>query len=1229
MAFVNEAVLRIPWEPLQPGPVGEYVAVVDRDEFAPVNLDDPYVLARDGLTPSDGNLKFHQQMVYAVAMRTIGIFEKALGRRVQWAPINGKFTKRIVIHPHHSNDPNAQFLPPNELNFGYFEASPESLYPGMIVFTCLSQDVIAHLVSHAVLWGMPFELESDQENLDTMAFQEGFVDLVALLQRFSQPELLRHQLALTCGDLAGPSQLGIIASQFGEAMGKRSGIRSAFGEFDEEGNWHPRRPNPKDYQTMKEAHERGSLLVSAVFDALNRIYSSRIVDLKRIATEGAGILPKGELHPDLVNRLALEASKSADHVLNMCIRALDYCPSFGITFGDYLRAIITADFDLVPVDPRNYRVAFVEAFRSYGILPANIGTLSVETLLWPKLDPDSTDARVIRDFIQQLASEYSAWNLPNREELFIWTQGKARELKEYLSALKDPKILDGIDHRKPFRVHSIWPHECVSPTGGSLSQWVIRVIQSLSPGQRLACCTLIVDTDTGDVRYAISKVIGEPIQEEKPRNLLSRFSEVMVPPPVERRLRVFAFDPSSATQMETARINQVTLHVPWEKEKLYVFNWEEIPGKDNGRLLEFLTDKFCSGWIKNAKLDKIDSGKTIRVYTEKNSLSLKLNDDKTEVISEIDDGRTDKLIAKMEGEKLNIYEKLLRPGPVGEYLEVVDYDPATGCFYDPVDLNDKHLIAEDGLTPSQSNPQFHQQMVYAVAMRTIRNFEHALGRLALWSPHRDQREHYVQRLRLYPHALREANAFYSPDKKAVLFGYFQTAISSTATPVTVFTCLSHDIIVHELTHALLDGMHRRFAEPSNPDVLAFHEAFADLVALFQHFSLPEVLENQIAATRGDLASQNRLGELAQEFGRAIGNRGALRSAIGEYDKMTGEWRPKPPNPEAYIREMEPHARGSLLVAAVFDAFLTLYRSRTADLFRIATKGSGVLPAGQLHPDLVRRLAAEAADCAQDILEMCIRALDYCPPVDMTFGDYLRAVVTADYEFDPVDEDNRRIAFIEAFRRHGILPEDVRTFSLEGLLWPVEDEKVVMYFIKNWTDEIKSWNLSHNRYKLSKMMSKKRKKLHAELKNFLDDPAIKKRLSFIDPDYKFEVHSLRPSARTDLHGKSHLQWIIEITQWVPDFLDPEDAEKRDAEIARATDKESERLREYDYRFRGGATLLVDAETGQVRYSIRKHLRDLRRRERQRQYMSDIAIRSLCATYFRGVHNEEPFAALHRF
>ena len=75
---------------------------------------------------------------------------------------------------------------------------------------------------------------------------------------------------------------------------------------------------------------------------------------------------------------------------------------------------------------------------------------------------------------------------------------------------------------------------------------------------------------------------------------------------------------------------------------------------------------------------------------------------------------------------------------------------------------------------------------------------------------------------------------------------------------------------------------------------------------------------------------------------------------------------------------------------MFDAFLGIYGTRTADLLRLATGGTGILQPGAIHPDLVRRLAAEAAKAAQHVLTMCIRALDYCPPVDITFGEFLRA-----------------------------------------------------------------------------------------------------------------------------------------------------------------------------------------------------------------------------------------------
>ncbi len=386
----------------------------------------------------------------------------------------------------------------------------------------------------------------------------------------------------------------------------------------------------------------------------------------------------------------------------------------------------------------------------------------------------------------------------------------------------------------------------------------------------------------------------------------------LIPEPVSRNLRIFAFDPGLSARFETAGIGEITIAIPWEKNLL--------------------------------------------------------------------------------------------PGPVGDYIEVIDADPASSVVYKPVDLNDPRLLAQNGLSPSESNPQFHQQMAYAVAMATIGHFEQALGRVALWSSHRPTgtEEQVVRRLRIYPHALRDRNAFYSPEKKALLFGYFPVGVKDAYnTPGTVvFTCLSHDIVAHETTHALLDGVHPRFNEPVNLDVLAFHEAFADIVALFQHFSYPGVLRDQIARTRGNLANENLLGQLAQQFGKASGRGRALRDALGKVNRKTGAWEPLQPDVRALDKAREPHARGAIMVAAVFASFLKVYWARTVDLYRIASEGTGVLREGEIHPDLANRLADEAARAAQPTLQMCIRAIDYCPPLGITFGDYLRAIVTADFDFKP-------------------------------------------------------------------------------------------------------------------------------------------------------------------------------------------------------------------------------------
>ena len=649
-------------------------------------------------------------------------------------------------------------------------------------------------------------------------------------------------------------------------------------------------------------------------------------------------------------------------------------------------------------------------------------------------------------------------------------------------------------------------------------------------------------------------------------------------PPPTRRLRVFAFDPSITTEMANYDVSEVVVRIPWERDR-------DLPG-----------------------------GKQ--------------------------------------------REKGLKPGPVGDYLEVVDVDPASERVYDPVDLEDPHLLATDGLAPSEGNPQFHQQMVYAVAMATIGHFERALGRQIFWSD--TVKYELVQRLRLYPHALREENAYYDPDKKAILFGYFpaRPAVAADGMPGGItFSCLSHDIIAHETTHAILDGLQSYYMEPNNADVLAFHEAFADLVAVFQHFTYPEVLRHQIAQAQGELDTEKLLGKLALQFGKATGRRSALRDFIAR-DEKTGERIAKP---ELVIDEQEPHARGALLVASLFDAFLAIYSRRTRDLLRIATGGSGVLPSGDLHPDLVERLAQEAAKAAKQLLLMCIRAIDYCPPVDITYGDYMRALITADYDLVPEDERNYRVAIVEAFRGWGIYPRDVRTLSVDSLRWerPKDDDPALqfsdqlrpVFFSRSlaglWDEICHGRELSkgdQGRFrKLSRMevagrLKKFRAIFHDEIATAAGELVRKKRLVLRDrpfglnlgygheDDHKFEVHQVRPVRRQAPDGALRQDLLIQITQRRPAYFDPEQQKKEEARYM-AVDGKEPPSEQPDFWFRGGVTLIMDLESFEVRYAIKKDVLNTSRLDRQRDFVGGTTGVSLRELYFGAPGGRDRLAALH--
>lgn len=374
----------------------------------------------------------------------------------------------------------------------------------------------------------------------------------------------------------------------------------------------------------------------------------------------------------------------------------------------------------------------------------------------------------------------------------------------------------------------------------------------------------------------------------------------------------------------------------------------------------------------------------------------------------------------------------LAPGPRGYRVHVVDYDTSTGTLYMPLEYDplkdgrydDPFKEAADRHDDQAllADPRFHAQNVYAIVMRTLARFEFALGRRVHWGFPGHQ-------IHIAPHAFADANAFYSEQDQALMFGYFLSRRGNEKR--MVYSCLSHDVVAHETAHALVDGLRERYTDPSSPEQAGFHEGFSDVVALLSIFSLPKIVGMLLGPAAGkSKAAQDVIDPaeltaeklrrsvllgMAEELGSEIsgvrGNRGtALRRSV-ELPPLTEK---DDPDKYAKMEEFnEPHRRGEILVAAMMNAFLEVWLKRIEKLKR------GRAPGSKLDRQMV---VEQGADAAAHLMTMAIRALDYAPPTDLQFCDYLSALLTADREVVPDDTKyGYRQILLEGFQAYGLEP----------------------------------------------------------------------------------------------------------------------------------------------------------------------------------------------------------------
>jgi hypothetical protein len=482
----------------------------------------------------------------------------------------------------------------------------------------------------------------------------------------------------------------------------------------------------------------------------------------------------------------------------------------------------------------------------------------------------------------------------------------------------------------------------------------------------------------------------------------------------------------------------------------------------------------------------------------------------------------------------------LEPGPMGYAVHVVDYDATSQTMYPPVEVPPTEALAAPASDRIVGDPAYHAINAYALVMRTLSRFEFALGRRVAWGTGGHQ-------LKVVPHAFEQANAYYSEDAEALVFGYVRTA------RVPTYFGLSHDIIVHETTHALLDGLRDGFTEPSSPDQAALHEGLADIVSLLSVFSLPEVLipfielmptdpdgrRRRSAEREGlldkDVVTKERLKQTVL-FGLADELRDDAADARVNALRRSVLIDPAKDLLDRFEFE-EPHRRGEVLVAAVLNAFIDAWADRIEGLRS---------PDSRLVSQ--ERVAEEGASIADLLLTMAIRAIDYTPPIHIEFGDYLSALLTADREVRGDDsryELRRRL--LESCAAYGIKPA---AGTADGT-WSPPSARLAR-------SGAHFTSLQNDRTEMFRLIWANRKALR------------------LDPNAFTRIVSLRPAFRVSPEDGFHVrETVVECTQYLKvsaaelgDYrLDVPDGMGPDQQIV----------------FRGGSTFVLD-EYGDLKYEV---------------------------------------------
>jgi len=326
-----------------------------------------------------------------------------------------------------------------------------------------------------------------------------------------------------------------------------------------------------------------------------------------------------------------------------------------------------------------------------------------------------------------------------------------------------------------------------------------------------------------------------------------------------------------------------------------------------------------------------------------------------------------------------------------------------------------------------ANRRFLAQHTYAVAASTLAAFESTLGRRMGWARGR--------RLRIHAYdTVPYANSGYDREDGVIRFGHRRDGRERLSVPLALY----RDLVAHEVTHAILAGYRTRWSDQfASLDQFALHEAIADLVAMLSVFSSAERVEqllDPLGSGATDLAGLDEQILLSGlfSFGDGLFSHGPARQSMRA--PVPADWRTLP----------DPHRRGEPIVQAVLNVVARLWKVRLDQ------------PGGRSS---LYQVAKSGAKVGEQVLAMLIRGLGYMAPVDVTWTDLLRGVLSADLMLVPQDRYHYRQVVRDAFAEVGVTVAEDEMLSgtdrMTSLRYPVrlsalgtDPEEIVRFIWEN-------------------------------------------------------------------------------------------------------------------------------------------------------------------------------------